>query len=106
MAKREPKDIVPKIKMLNGTGLLFTADGKRFVSAVDYKFRAKTFGEVPEWKGTISVLNEIPMEVEYVLELEQDDERTGKIRLEEVKQKHHKGVDSYAYTFRGVTPLK
>jgi hypothetical protein len=105
MSKRQVKDIVAKEKILNGTGLLYAADGKQFITAADYKFRAKTFGEVAEWGGIIGVLNELPMDTEYVLELERDDERTGKVRLESVKKRQQKSATGYEYTFKGVTPL-
>ena len=92
--------------MLSDTGLILAADGKQFVIAADYKFKAKPFGEVAEWGGTLTTISEIPMDGEYTLELEQEEDgRTGKIKLESVKEKNQKGIASYEYIFRGVTAL-
>jgi hypothetical protein len=43
MRNKQGKDIVVKAKVLNSTGLVLTADGRQFVIAADYKFRAKPF---------------------------------------------------------------
>ncbi len=103
--KKQVKDIVAKVKTLNGTGLLYDAEGIQFIKAVNYRFRARAFGEVTKWSGIIAVLTETPMDVEYVLELEEEDERIGKLKLESVIKKEQKGVTVYEYTFTGVTPL-
>ena len=105
MAGRQGKKITTKVKTLNSTGLLYDAGGTQFIKAVNYKFRAKAFGEVARWSGTIATLTEIPMDAEYVLELEEEDERTGKLRLESMQRKEQKGITIYEYTFRGLTPL-
>jgi major membrane immunogen (membrane-anchored lipoprotein) len=59
---------------------------------------------VAEWGGTLTTISEIPMDGEYTLELEQEDGRTGKIKLESVEKKQGK-VTTFEYTFRGVTAL-
>lgn len=105
MRTKKGRDIVVKAKTLSDTGLILSAEGKQFVIAADYKFRAKTFGEVAEWGGTLTTLSEIPMDGEYTLELEQEDGRTGKIKLDSVKEKQQGKVAVYEYTFRGVTAL-
>jgi hypothetical protein len=105
MRTKKEKDIVVKAKMLSDTGLILAADGRQLVIAADYKFRAKPFGEVAEWGGTLTTISEIPMDGEYTLELEQEDGRTGKIKLESVKEKNQGKVTVCEYTFRGVTAL-
>jgi hypothetical protein len=105
MRTKKEKDIVVKAKMLSDTGLILSAEGKQFVIAADYKFRAKTFGEVAEWGGTLITVSEIPMDTEYTLELEQEDGRSGRIKLESVNEKCLVKVTVYEYTFRGVTAL-
>jgi hypothetical protein len=106
MRTKKEKDIVVKAKMLSDTGLILSADGKQFVIAADYKFRAKTFGEVEEWGGTLTTLGEIPMDGEYTLELDQEEDgRSGKIKLDSVEEKKQGKVTVYEYTFRGVTAL-
>ena len=106
MRTKKEKGIVVKAKMLSDTGLILSAEGKQFVIAADYKFRAKPFGEVAEWGGTLTTLSGIPMDGEYTLELEQkEDGRTGKIKLESVKEKKQGKVTVCEYTFRGVTAL-
>ena len=105
MRTKKERDIVVKAKMLSDTGLILSAEGKQFVIATDYKFRAKTFGEVAEWGGTLTTVSEIPMDGEYTLELEQEDGRSGKIKLDSVKERKQGKVTVCEYTFRGVTAL-
>ncbi len=105
MRTKKEKDIVVKAKMLSDTGLILSAEGKQFVIAADYKFRAKTFGEVAEWGGTLTTISEIPMDGEYTIELEQEDGRSGRIKLESVNEKYLGKITAYEYTFRGVTAL-
>jgi hypothetical protein len=100
------KDIVIKSKVLAETGLLLAADGKQLVAGADYKFKALSFGEVAEWNGTVTTISELPMDVEYVLSLEQEeDDRRGRIQLLSMKKTQKGKIAAYEYTFKGVSPL-
>jgi hypothetical protein len=106
MPAKKEKDIVVKPKVLANTGYLLTADGQQFIIAAEYKFKAPSFGEVAEWEGTVTTIAELPMNVEYVLSLEQEeDDRAGRIRLESVNIMRKGKVTAYEYTFKGVSPL-
>jgi hypothetical protein len=95
-----------RVKVVTGNGLLLSADGKRLVSAVDYRVKAKTPGESPEWSGIITVLAEIPMDAEYSLELDQElDGRSGRLRLESFKVRKEKNITVIDYVFKGTTSL-
>jgi hypothetical protein len=103
---KKEKAIVIKPRVLTGTGFLFAPDGRTLVAAADYRFRAVSSGEVNEWGGTIKLLREIPLNAEYVLGMEgQEDDRSGRIRLDAVRQVRIKKVTVYEYTFKGVSPL-
>ena len=106
MRTKKEKDIVLKPKVLAETGLLLAADGKQLIAGADYKFRALPFGEVAEWSGTVTTMSELPMDVEYVLSLEQEeDDRSGRIRLESMKITQKGKITACEYTFKGVSPL-
>jgi hypothetical protein len=106
MRTKKGKDIIFKPKMLAETGLILAADGKTFVTAADYRFKAVSFGEVKDWGGTITVMSELPQDVEYVLSLAgEEDDRSGRIRLDSVKKIQTKKITAYEYMFQGVSPL-
>lgn len=106
MPPKSGRKIVIKPKVLENTGYLMAADGKQFIIAGGYKIKAVPFGEVAEWGGTIATIAEVPMDVEYVLCLEPDeDNRSGRISLESVKQSKQGQFTVYRYTFKGISAL-
>ena len=98
--------MVARIKIFTGSGLLYEADTKKFISIVDYKVKANSSGEATKWGGTVTMMSEIPMDVEYSLELEQEEDgRNGRIKLESGKEKKLKGLVYREYVFTGLEPL-
>jgi hypothetical protein len=106
MPAKKERDIIVKPKVLANTGYLLMADGKQLVAAADYKFKALPFGDVAEWSGKVTTICQLPMDIEYVLSLQQEeDDRAGRIRLESVNIMKKGKVTAYEYTFKGVSPL-
>ncbi len=103
---RTKNEIGSREKALSGMGVLLTADESHFVIAVGYKFRARPFGEVAEWGGTLTAASEIPTDAVYTLELDEDlDGRAGMIKLESVKELDKPKFRFFEYTFKGTSPL-
>ena len=91
----------------NGTGLVLKTDGKTFIAAADYEVWYKLENEIShpsEWGGELAMVTRIKPG-EYILELEPDDGRTGKILLQAGKLKRVNGLRCYRYVFEGSGPL-
>jgi len=94
-------------KSVSGTGLVVSPDGATLVSAADYVvwYRLKNELSLPsEWGGELATITRIRTG-EYILELEPDDGRRGKITLQSGKVRTSQGGKSYRYVFTGVGEL-
>ena len=94
-----------KAKTLNNTGVLLDEDGRELVTFADYRIKAPPSGEVEEWGGLLMVLAELPMDVEYTLELDTEDGRSGRIKLESEREVRRGGMTVHEYAFKGISSL-
>jgi len=94
-------------KSVSGTGVVLTAAGDTLVCAADYVlwYRLEDeFSQPGEWGGELATINRIRAG-EYIIELEPDDGRRGKIRLQSGKVRTSQRIKSYRSAFMGVGEL-
>jgi hypothetical protein len=94
-------------KSVSGTGIVVKTLGDTLVCAADYVlwYRLEDeFSQPSEWGGELATINRIRAG-EYILELDPDDGRRGRIRIESGKAKTSQGIKSYRYVFVGLGEL-